>query len=203
MGKAVLRRSLFWIGALLGLGGCEAWNETWLVLWANESFRHGHFQEALQIYWDIAQAGVETPRMQFNIGCVYRALGEATSALRIWKDIEPLADTELAFRLAYNLGHVAYERGDFAYARDQFRRALILKPGDRNTRHNFELSLSRAQNASAPSPSSENAVAQNRQQARGPAEQEAQVLLDIIRRLEGQRWKAVEEAPSPTGWSDY
>lgn len=136
--------------------------------------------------------------MMFNIGAVYRALGEAEGAASVWDLIEVGDDSELAFRLAYNRGNLYYESGDYRKAYQMFRRAIQLKPGDLNTKQNLELSLQRWQ-----SRQNEPTAPSVRTEAEDRTRRNAEVVLDFINRLEGSQWRSRTVQDTPGGYSDW
>ncbi len=191
---------LLLIAILSGLFfGCANWNETWYVLLANDDYHRGRYQNALQTYWDILSSRVEVPRMRYNIGAVYRALGEAEAAAAVWELVEAGEDAELAFRLAYNRGNLFYESGDYRRAYQSFRRAILLRPTDLDTKHNLELSLQRWQSRqSEPQMSTAGGTATEARNLR-----DAEVVLDFIKRLEGSQWRTRILRDTPGGYSDW
>lgn len=191
-----MEKLLLIVAVAVMLTGCGHWNETWYVLIANDAFNRGQYQAALQTYWEVLQLGTEVPRMRYNIGCVYRALGEAENARVVWDGAAEARDPELAFRLAYNLGNLAFERGEFRRAYGFYRSALQSKPGDLDTKHNLELAYERLQTALEDGTPSTAAPEPRNQQ-------EAQIVVEFIKRLEGSQWQGWIDRTSSESYSDW
>lgn len=185
---------------IASLGSCADWNESWYIVLANDAFNRGNYQDALQTYWNMKTKGVGVQRMMYNIGCVYRALGETDSAEQIWEGVDAARDQDLLFRLAYNRGNLAFEKGDFRKAYQFFRQALTLQPNDVNSKHNLELSLQRLQgvlNTSSASRGNQDSQVESRMR------QEAEIVLDFIKRLEGSQWQSQNIQNERQGFSDW
>lgn len=86
-----------------------------------QAFRAGNFQAALKSFLDARRAGVDTPRLRYNLGVTYYRLGRYAEAER---EFEALArDPEWAPLAHYNLGLTAQRMGRQQQAMEHFEQA--------------------------------------------------------------------------------
>lgn len=110
----------------------------------------GQYKEAAEAYAHAAQNGKPTPRLEFNLGTALLAAGqmdEAASALE--RAANESRDLDLRYRALYNLGlaflkQARSAKGDeagqaFAAAAESYRRALRIRPDERDAKWNYEL----------------------------------------------------------------
>lgn len=95
------------------------------------------------------------PYAAYNLATTYAALGEAEAAERVLAGLaDRVTDAELLFRISFNRGTLAFERGDYRAAALAFRGALAVRGDDRPAKRNLELALRRladqAPSAAAP-----------------------------------------------------
>ena len=102
----------------------------------------GNFKRANVAYLDAKEWGDNLSLIDYNIGNAYYSLGERDSALIKW-DQESPEDREFYFMLTFNRGVYYYEKGLYQEAALAFMEAVNLKPSDRDSKINLELSLNR------------------------------------------------------------
>ncbi len=111
------------------------------VLEGNYAFSRGDYMLANFDYIRASRFGVFLPRIRYNTGNVYHALGESEAALRLWLEAEDPEDEELLYRIYFNRGVLHYEQGEYEEAYTSFRRALKFRPADREAKINLEYAL--------------------------------------------------------------
>jgi tetratricopeptide (TPR) repeat protein len=111
------------------------------VLEGNYAFSRGDYMSANFDYIRASRFGVFLPRIHYNTGNVYHALGESEAALMLWLEAEDPEDEELFYRIYFNRGVLHYEQGEYEEAYTSFRRALKFRPADREAKVNLEYSL--------------------------------------------------------------
>lgn len=109
------------------------------VLGGSVRFSRGEHTQAIVRYRQ-----VDAPHAAYNLAAAYAALGEAEAAERVLVRLaDQVADAELRFRISFNRGNLAFERGDYRAAALAFRSALAVRGDDRSAKRNLELALRR------------------------------------------------------------
>ena len=109
------------------------------VLGGSVRFSRGEHTQAIVRYRQ-----VDAPHAAYNLAAAYAALGEAEAAERVLARLaDQVADAELRFRISFNRGNLAFERGDYRAAALAFRSALAVRGDDRSAKRNLELALRR------------------------------------------------------------
>ena len=166
------------------------------VLAGNLAHGRGQYQKAILHYLNAQKhPGSAEDALHYNLGSVYYALGEGEAALRAWAQAEnSTGDLETLFRVAFNRGVLYYQWGRFEEAYRSFRRALVLKPSDIDTKINLEDSLSRIRTElSAPGSAAPSAA---------DSDEGARRLLDYVRRKETGDWSKTD-TPADTSTPDW
>jgi len=177
---------------------CSHVQAGWDVLMGNASFQRGEFQKSSLEYLSADKALKGDDVVAYNLGNVYNALGETNTALATWSRISQPSSDELAFRLAFNMGYLQYQKGQYDAACNNFRTALILRPQSLDAKRNLELCLLKTQNFETDLP------ARPKSGERGDLGDSQRALLDYLSRLEGTRWKANNQIePSVVSSSDW
>ena len=123
------------------------------VLGGSVRFSRGEHTQAIVRYRQ-----VDAPHAAYNQAAAYAALGEAEAAESLLARLaDQVADAELRFRISFNGGNLAFERGDYRAAALAFRSALAVRGDDRPAKRNLELALRRL--AAAPPPAAAPPVA--------------------------------------------
>ena len=134
---------------------------------------------------------VDAPHAAYNLAAAYAALGEAEAAERVLARLaDQVEDAELRFRISFNRGNLAFERGDYRAAALAFRNALAVRGDDRSAKRNLELALRRL----AAEPPSASGPADGDGGDRGAAEQ----LLRFAVQQEDTVWgsRSADEHPA-------
>jgi tetratricopeptide (TPR) repeat protein len=162
---------------------CTEVSDGWGVLLGNAAFQRGEFQASSLTYLRVSPDPATRNVVLYNLGNVDNALGEANTALAVWAGIKGPSSDELRFRLAFNRGHLLYQRGQYEDAYNEFKVALTLKPSNLSAKRNLELSLVKILSFGLGlTPRTSTAV---------PVPKDTdKAMLDYINRLEGSRWKA-------------
>lgn len=190
------------------------------------------YAEAARLYRRVFEAGKGTPRDAYNLGTALLAADSLNAATELLQRVATarLPDDpqgELRYRALFNLGLAALRRG-LAAQGDQaeaplnvalvaYKRALILRPADRDAKWNYELALRKKQSGGGgggggqqdkqdQSPQQDDS--QNRQQpqprpAGGLGEQQAEQLLNSAardeREVQGKKQQQNRVEPPPGG----
>ena len=176
-------------------------------------FRTGQYREAAEAYARAVQDRRASPRLDYNLGTALRAAGQMEDAVSALERAAAGAkDLDLRYRALYNLGLVFLQqaraaRGDeaaqaYAAAADAYRRALRLRPTERDAKWNYELAIherhaggtAQRRNDSPPRPS------------QTIDRQQAQQLLNSAQReeREAQAKRLHQNAPDrPPGGKDW
>lgn len=124
---------------------------------ADKLFYKGRYDEALEAY---QKGDLENPRdyrYRYNKGVsAYKKSDYEKSALAFSSILKRAKDKEIQFRSLFNLGNIAFKNKDFKNAISFFKKAVILKPGDRDARYNLELSLRELKKSKSDKKDSEN-----------------------------------------------
>jgi Ca-activated chloride channel family protein len=105
---------------------------------------------AAELYRQQVRAGFGADTALLNLGTAALALDDSATAREALGLAAESLDPELRFRALYNLGllnlrlakHDSVNRNQYLdAARDQYREALLLKPGHADAKWNFELAL--------------------------------------------------------------
>jgi tetratricopeptide (TPR) repeat protein len=121
---------------------CSYINPGLLVFWGNYQMDQGNFKRANVAFLDALEWDYNDSLINYNIGNIYYSLGERDSALMRWNEANS-DEREFLFKLIFNKGVYYYEKGQYEDAALSFRKAVNLKPADRDSKINLELSLYR------------------------------------------------------------
>lgn len=197
--EAKMKKLLPLIAVILALlsVSCSDSSSSVNVLAGNMSYAGGQYQKSILQYlsaYDAVKAGKDV--VYYNLANVYFALGEGDAALRSWALAEDNTEnTDILFRVAFNRGVLYYHWGRYDEAYRSFRRALLLKPSDIDSKINLEDSLSRIRSA-VPQLASTESIAGEK------SDKDSQHLLDYVRRKEADAWSAqsTESGESVNDW---
>jgi tetratricopeptide (TPR) repeat protein len=184
---------------ILGLSSCGMVEPHLSVLRGNYAFGQGRYQAATVRYLAALERGQLDQWVSFNLGNVYFALGENESALGMWQTARASDSETLLFGVHFNTGLLFYEAGRYREAYDEFVRALRLDSTSVEAKINLELALARVQagdGVAAPRRGETNVQ-------EGESPDEAQRILQFIRRREEPRWFAVDQIPEQESSRDW
>ena len=173
--------------ALAALSSCSGTGAYISVLRGNHSFSQGSYQDANVRYLAAAETGLHPAWISYNIGTLYHSLGEPDAAESEWERAAATDSPKLLFLVLFNYGVHLFETGRYDEAYASFRRALELEPTDMDTKVNLEYCLIKidAQGSSRP-------VQEQRESQTEDPGQEVKLILDYVRRKEGERWQSTE-----------
>jgi Ca-activated chloride channel family protein len=123
-----------------------------LIADGNRAYERGDYEEALELYRRAAADEPELPEAHLNAGLALHRLGRYAEAADETARALPAEEPSLAARVHYAVGNHYFALGRLPEALDAYREALLLEPGNRDAKHNFELALRRLQEGSAAGP---------------------------------------------------
>lgn len=106
---------------------------------ANGLFAAGDYAGSLARYRDLQAAQPDSPALAINAGNALHMIGEHTRALPDYAHAIDLAAPDLRAIAQYDRGNTLFRLGRLEDARDAYREALRLEPGDRDAKFNLEL----------------------------------------------------------------
>lgn len=114
---------------------------------ANDFYREGKAEEALERYAKALSANPDSPPLTYNLGNALFRLGRLDEALAAYGTVAAQArpETELGQAALFNEGTASLQAEDFAAAVRSLRQAVSANPSDGDSRHNLELALARFQ----------------------------------------------------------
>ncbi len=205
------------LAVLLATGTARPARAQWGRNPGDLAWRGGAFRAAAQQYLRQVQRGEGGDTTWFNLGTAALAVGDTTLADRALGRAGTSLDPDIRFRALYNAGLLALRLATrdsagreehLAAARERYREALLLRPGDAAAKWNLELAIRRSAGgggggSQAPQPStgaggggepepppaarSGLTRAQAEQVLNSIAEEERQVRLGLARRRAGAR----------------
>ena len=179
------------------LSACRQSTPSANVIIGNMAYNQGQYQKSILHYLSAEhKVDREMDVVYYNLANVYYALGEVEAALRTWTMAEEVTnDVEILYRIAFNRGILYYNWGRYDEAYRNFRRALVLKPADIDSKVNLEESLSRIrteinQPLSADEKSEKQFIEGNN------------LLMDYLKRKEADEWisRESEFKEQPRDW---
>jgi len=117
---------------------------------ADVAWTNGDLERAAQLYYEQAQGGSGGDTTWFNLGTAALARSDTAVARRALEIAARSIDPDIRFRACYNLGLLElrlaerdHERSTehLAAARSHYREALLLRPGDPDSKWNLELAV--------------------------------------------------------------
>lgn len=213
------------VGSTMLMTGCS-WNGT-APRDAAREYAVGRYARSAAIYRAAIVAGDTRPQMLYNLGTALVAGDSLDSAIEPLERASKPDDAELRFRAWFNQGLGHLRRGlagapDADSTRtalkttlDLYKRALILRPTDRDTKWNYELALRQqeenggggggggGQSNANQQDKSDPDTPQSRQQSGGLGEQQAEQLLNAAAReergVQGRKQRQSRPQPPPGG----
>ena len=176
----------------LSLSACRALEPAVEVLSGNHTYGRGQYQKAILHYLNAEDLVASSTRdvVHYNLGNVYYALGEGKAALQAWALAERSTDDiDTLFRIAFNRGVVYLNWGRYEEAYRSFRRALVLKPMDIDSKINLEDALSRIRSETAQPGKTGDAP---KTAGDTGTNNENSLLLEYIKRKEAEGWPPQE-----------
>jgi tetratricopeptide (TPR) repeat protein len=180
------------------LSGCSAPHFDTML--GNFSYRHGDYQDSLVRYISAADETRFSGWARFNLGDAYYALGEWDSAREEWTEAAESGGGDAEFAGVFNLGVIAYLRAEYEAAYEYFRRAVVLRPEDRDAKINLELSYRKM-----------DMRRETGRRIREPETRQVQLgeeesggrLLEFVNLIEKKQWIAPKKQPSEPFAEDW
>lgn len=164
---------------------------------ADEAWRAGDANRALDLYREQANQGVGGDTTWFNLGTAALAAGDSQTAVLALGRVSRSLDPDLRFRALFNLGVLdllraardsTNRRTHLQSALERYREALLLNPRDGGAKWNYELALALMPPPSpgpeSPSPSGVGAEATETPPERGMSREEAEQILSSMAEAE-------------------
>ena len=220
------RRAPLALASVAALAGC-----TWSGSAPRDAAREyavGRYARSAAIYRAAIAAGGARPQLFYNLGTALVAADSLDAAAEPLERASKPEDAELRFRSWFNLGlgHLRRglagapdadsTRGSLKTTLETYKRALILRPTDRDAKWNYELALRQQEqnggggggggggpsNADQQDQSDADSP-QSRQQSGGLGEQQAEQLLNAAAReergVQGRKQRQSRPQPPPGG----
>jgi Ca-activated chloride channel family protein len=170
------------------------------VLSGNYRHSKGDYTQATINYFRAVESLRRRPYVQYDLGNVYRALGEAEVATRaLLSTIVETERMELLFRAYFNLGHISYESDDYRQAVGYFTEALRVDPNDWDSKVNLELAL----RSLSQEPDRKREPQRQTAVESGALEETFRDILDTIKKREEVLWRSAIPQPSETAGNDW
>ena len=199
---------------------------------AARAYRAKRYAESARLYRRAREKGKGTPQELYNLGTALLAADSLSAATELLQRVATarLADDpqgELRFRALFNLGLAALRRGLAAQGEQSeaslnvalvaYKRALILRPTDKDAKWNYELALKKKQSGGgggggggddnkpdqSPQQDSRGNPQPQPKPAGGLGEQQAEQLLNSAardeREVQGKKQKQNRAEPPPGG----
>ncbi|CAN2040142.1 von Willebrand factor type A domain protein [Candidatus Magnetomoraceae bacterium gMMP-15] len=113
-----------------------------------DMYNEGRFQEAEEFFRKKDMDNPEEVKWRYNRACAAFKNNDLESSQSAFSSVlKRTKDKELRFRANYNLGNIAFAKGDFASAAQYFKEALKMNPKDKDARKNLAFSLIREKEA--------------------------------------------------------
>jgi Ca-activated chloride channel family protein len=220
------RRAPLALAGVAALAGC-----TWSGSAPRDAAREyavGRYARSAAIYRAAIAAGDARPQLFYNLGTALVAADSLDAAAEPLERASKPEDAELRFRSWFNLGlgHLRRglagapdadsTRGSLKSTLETYKRALILRPTDRDAKWNYELALRQqeqngggggggggGQSNADQQDQSDADSPQSRQQSGGLGEQQAEQLLNAAAReergVQGRKQRQSRPQPPPGG----
>lgn len=168
------------------LAGCSRFGSYYHVAQGARAYANGDYQRANIAYIEASGSEDNALQIAFNLGTVYYALGEVSAAESEWQIAEGTADQELAYRVFFNYGVLLFERGEYAEAYEKFRNALEIEPTGIEAKINLELTMEKMEVRKGES------QALISPQAPREGRAEVELIMNYLKKMEGEVWESTE-----------
>ncbi|MCC6774344.1 MAG: VWA domain-containing protein [Gemmatimonadaceae bacterium] len=185
---------------------------------AAREYAAGRYPRSAALYRSAITAGDARPQLLYNLGTALVAADSLESAAEPLERASKPEDAELRFRAWFNLGLGHLRRGlagtpdadstrsDLKATLDLYKRALILRPTDRDAKWNFELALRKQQEGGGGGGGGggdPNESPQSPSPSGGLGDQQAEQLLNAAAReergVQGRKQRQSRPQPPPGG----
>lgn len=113
---------------------------------ANEAFKNGDYEQAIQLYQQAIDENPEDARLYFNLGNALSEAGQPEDAMQAYEQYRSLTEEADQQAMAdYNQGKLLSDLEEYDKAIERFRDALRKNPDDADARYNYELAQRKKQ----------------------------------------------------------
>ena len=116
----------------------------------NERYRAGDFNGALESYQRGAAERPDLTALNYNAGNALHRMGQLDRAVRESQRAAANGSNDVRFRAYYALGNHFAVQQRWREAYESYRNALVLNPGDLDTKYNLEIALARLDQQTPP-----------------------------------------------------
>ncbi len=182
----------------LFLVSCSPKNVIVPVLKGNYAYQRGEYQEAIVNYLSALSSERYQEWIRYNLGNVYRALGEGEAALEMWGMAETTQNPQVLFLVHFNRGTLYFELGNYRGAYEEFKQALELDHTSIDAKVNLEMSLEKIQAGKSEAV----APVKTQEDSKQAIQDNLQRILEYVRNKEGDHWASSRENPedSQNNW---
>jgi Ca-activated chloride channel homolog len=128
---------------LIALIGCQV---AWInplrdhVKKANQVYNEEKYQEAIQLYTDIAATyAPESKELHFNIGDSWFKQEDFDKAIEEYQNVVGASDEKFEAHAHYNIGNAQFRKEDYQKAIESYIHSLKLNPTDEDAKYNLEV----------------------------------------------------------------
>lgn len=113
---------------------------------ANDAFKSGDYETAIELYRQAIEENPEDHRLHFNLGTALAQTGNAEESVKAFQRAKQLMDDPRQQAMAdYNAGTILSKAEMYDEALTFFKEALRKNPDDPDTKHNYEMSVQKQQ----------------------------------------------------------
>lgn len=198
--------SIFLILSIFSLTSCtHSIKNGKKILQSSWAWRQQNYRKATVGFFDVLENTSENDQLSkqyalYGLASTYMMQKEDDSAIIRFNQIAKDAPNEIQFATSYNLGLIAFSKGNYELAAEYFHKALLIKPSDMNAKLNLELAY-RQQEEKPVGTSEQNA--NSIQQSSEQASSVSDAVFSQIRENEENKWKSQNSQTSDNSVLDY
>ena len=203
----VVLYSLFFIAFFSSCNGSQGPRGRLLVMEGNFFHSRGFFTQSISSYLRALDYDEAAPYAEYGLASAYYSLEESSAALERYMAAEQSLsqirtdNSELRYRIHYNIGIILFENGDFVEAASSFREALKVDGSRIEAKRNLELSLLGLDRSVSSQSASSSGTAQEGWEGAG---RDNSVLFEYLRQKEQEQWRSREwESEGDSSGPDY
>lgn len=140
----MLRFIVIFFILIINLNSYASFFETFKSKKARNYYQKEDFENSLKEYTSIDREN-DREKLQYNLGCVFYKLKKMDEANKIFLSLTGSKNKKLLANTFYNLGNIAYEKGEYNKAVNYYKEAVKLFPESRDYRYNLERALLKKQ----------------------------------------------------------
>ena len=113
---------------------------------AEGAYKQKDYQKALELYQEVQTHNPDSDTLAYNLGNTMYQLGRYQEARKLFNRILENKNPVLSVDSYYNMGNTLYQMGrrtddqqSYSQAVEAFKQAIMLDPGDRDAKYNYEL----------------------------------------------------------------